>query len=183
MANEKPVRKEYQGRDVVIALLIVGTMIAAIIYFGKIPQVSTGKFFNKPAPNIEFEMPNGGTTSLARQKGKVILINFWASWCQPCMEEMPSLRMLDNHFRDKGFALFAFNIEETKESVRGVIPASDVPVNLIFNFSKEYLKPYDIRSIPVSILIDRFGLIRDVFAGPRNWMDINTINEIEELLR
>lgn len=183
MTNLNPVKKEYEGRDVLLALLIVGSLVGAIFYFGKISPTNTGRLISKPAPNIEFEMPNGGKMSLERQKGKVILINFWASWCQPCMEEMPSLRMLEAHFRDKGFALFAFNIEETQESVRGLIPASDVPVNLIFNFKKAYLKPYDIQSIPLSILMDRYGVVREVFAGPRNWMDINTIREIEGLLR
>lgn len=181
MANEKPVKQ--RAADVFSAILVVGAMCMAIVYFGKVPILRPGGPTDKRAPDISFELPSGEKTSLSRQRGKVVLINFWASWCEPCMGEMPSLRMLEAHFARKGFLLLAFNIEETKETVRGQIQAADLPENLIFNFNKAFLRPYDVRAIPLSLLIDRDGMIHDFFSGPRNWMDTNIIREIEGLLQ
>jgi len=184
MANGREGSKGYHLRDLALALCVVGAMFFAIYYFSTVPALKPmdgGK--EGKAPDIAFELPSGKKTSLSREQGRVILINFWASWCGPCMEEMPSLRMLESHFAQKGFALFAFNIEETKESMRGIIPQLDLPDNLIFNFSKEYLRPYNISAIPQSILIDRNGQVADVFSGPRQWMDVKIIREIEDLLK
>jgi thiol-disulfide isomerase/thioredoxin len=183
MAIEKPGKQRYPMTDIFMAIGIIGAMVGAMLFFGRVPALRPAHMIDKRAPDIEFELPSGKKTALSRQKGRVILINFWASWCGPCMEEMPSLRMLENHFSSKGFALFAFNIEETKESVRGVIPSELFPENLIFEFNKSHMRPYDVRSIPLSVLIDRYGLIREVFAGPRNWMDTGIIKEIEALLQ
>jgi len=135
------------------------------------------------APEIEFEMPTGKQTSVQKLKGQTILLNFWASWCGPCMAEMPSLRMLEEHLRDRGFILLAFNISESREQLRGRFAGTDMPDNLIFNFNKEFLRPYGINAIPISVLIDSTGVVHKVYSGPQNWLDIRIRREIENLLK
>lgn len=182
MANEKPRPKP--TREMVIAIVIVTLVIALIVYFAGDPLVKDTRLAPKDqAPEIEFEMPSGKPESIRRLKGSVILLNFWASWCAPCIEEMPSLKMLENHLKDRGFVLLAFNISESKEQIRGRLGGTEMPDNLIFTFNKEHLRPYDVNAIPVSVLIDSSGIIRQVYAGPRNWLDINIRREIETLLR
>lgn len=183
-ANEKLGQSIGPSKEVVLAVVLITSVIALIIHFAGGPIVKGDRVkVSDQAPEIEFEMPSGKQASVRKLKGNVILLNFWASWCAPCIEEMPSLKMLEHHLKDKGFILLAFNISETKEQIRGRLGGTDMPDNLIFNFNKEYLRPYDVNAIPVSVLIDRAGIIRQTYAGPRNWLDMQTRRQIEFLLK
>ncbi len=183
MANEKA-KGRFHTREIFIALMGMALILAVVITY------SGGSLIKDPqkgvpglAPEIEFQMPGGEATSVRKMKGKTILMNFWAAWCASCMEEMPSLKMLEEHFKDKGLVLLAFNISETQDQLRGKFAGGDMPENLIFNFNKEFLRPYDINAIPVSILIDSSGVVRRVYSGPKNWLDIGIRREIEILLK
>jgi len=176
--------KILKPHEVVMAILIVGLSFGLIVYFAGNWELSKDGFLGEPAPEIEYQGGSGKQAALSEQKGSVVLINFWASWCAPCMEEMPSLRMLEEHLKNRGFVLLAFNIGESTRDVRdNMIPGLKLPENLVFNFSKEQLKPYSIDAIPVSVLINKKGKVVRVFRGPRNWMSISALEEIEKLLK
>ena len=135
------------------------------------------------APEIEFELEDGKSMSVSKHKGTVLLLNFWATWCQPCIEEMPSLVALEKHYMKKGLVLLAFNIEDSEGgNVRGKIAGTQMPQNVIYNFSKSWLRMYNVSTIPLSVLIDRTGIIRHVWKGPRDWMKYENLKEIEEFL-
>lgn len=182
MANEKA-NRHYGKREILIALVGMAVILAVIIYNQGGTFLQDPREFAGGAPEIEFEMPNGKTTSIHKLKGNTILLNFWAAWCAPCMEEMPSLKMLEEHLKDRGFILLAFNISESKDQLRGKFGGTDMPENLIFNFNKEFLRPYDVSAIPVSVLIDSTGQVKKVYSGPRNWLDMSIRREIEKLLK
>lgn len=183
MANEKPTEL-IQKKQILIALAVLGAIGLVVFVFWAVPgrKMFRAEQLMSAAPEIEFELPNGDRTALSRMQGSTILINFWASWCAPCMEEMPSLRMLQEHYRDRGLVVLAFNISESREQIRGTVTGDDLPENLIFNFNKEFLRPYKIDSIPISILIDSLGVIRQTYVGPRNWVDFTIRREIEGYL-
>lgn len=174
--------RRYGAREMIFVLVLMGVIIAVMITYSGGGLITDSKFRSLSAPEIEFEMPDGKGTSVHKLKGTVLLLNFWASWCAPCIEEMPSLRMLEQHLKDRGFVLLAFNISESKEQIRGRLGGTEMPDNLIFNFDKEFLRPYEIGAIPVSVLVDSAGIIRQVYSGPRNWLDIQIRREIEKLL-
>ena len=183
MANPKG--GHYGTREVFLTVAMLVAVILAFIYFASGSLIQRDKRLEgSPAPEIEFELPSGRQqVRLSKLKGTVVLLNFWASWCTPCIEEMPALKMLEAHFKGKGFILLAFNIEDESENIRGRLGGTNYPDNLIFNFRKEFLRPYDLKAIPISVLIDSGGMVRQVYSGPRNWMDINIIREIDRLLR
>ena len=183
MANEKA-KSRFHTRAVIIALVGITAILAVVmIYSGGSFMRDPRRFSSGQAPEIEFEMPTGEHTSVSKMKGQVLLLNFWASWCASCMEEMPSLRMLEEHYKDRGFVVLAFNISESKEKTRAKLAGGDMPGNLIFNFDKEFLRPYDINAIPISVLINSQGMVQKTFSGPRNWLDIGIRREIENLLK
>ena len=183
MANDA-VNKPFKTRDVLIAVASGGLAIALVLYFAGQWELEAHPLVGKPAPEIEYEIKTGKRASVTKQKGSTILINFWATWCSPCMEEMPSLSVLESHFAAKGLVLLAFNIEDHfGENLRAQIAGNRMPRNLIFNFSKEQLRPYNVQSIPLSVLIDQHGVIRKVYSGPRNWMNIGVLKDIEAVLK
>jgi len=132
----------------------------------------------KAAQDFELEFPPGTKTSLSKLRGKAILLNFWASWCEPCMEEMPSLAKLEKELAGKPFLLLALNADDEKPGVHGITAGQGVPQNLIYDFARTSLNTYEVDSIPLSVLIDRKGIIREVFLGPRDWTDAATLGAI-----
>jgi thiol-disulfide isomerase/thioredoxin len=176
--------KILKKHEVILAVGIILMAFGLILFFAGRWELKQEGFLGKPAPEIEFELEPGVSNSLSKQQGSVVLLNFWASWCAPCIEEMPSLKMLEDHFKSQGFVLLAFNIEgDAHETLDGKLEKSQLPGNLVFNFPKEQLKPYSVDAIPISILINKRGKIHRVYQGPRNWMKLEVLREIETLIK
>lgn len=136
------------------------------------------------APDIEFKLPNGRSSSLKSLRGTPVLINFWATWCEPCLEEMPSLRELERIYRNRGLHVLAINIEDVaEEDLRGRLEGLKLPENLIFQASKSQLAAYKLEGIPVSILLDKNGAVLKTFEGPRDWDSTEMIHQLEALLK
>ena len=168
-------------------ILLTGIMLLAfglILLFAGKWDLNQDDFLGKDATEIEYETASGQSAKLSKQQGSVVLLNFWAAWCLPCMEEMPSLRMLEEHFKNRGFVLLAFNIGgDSVDSVQTKISKDSLPANMVFNFSREQLKSYSVEAIPLSILITKKGKIHKIYRGPTHWMDISILQEIENLMK
>lgn len=183
MANADT-RKAFKRREIAFAIVSIVAGVLFLIQYSRNWVFESDSLKGNPAPEIEYTTDDGKPMSLKKHQGSTILINFWASWCAPCMEEMPSLVALENHFEKQGLVLLAFNIEDTSgEVITGRIAGTKMPRNLIFNFSKEFLRPYDVRTVPLSILIDKHGTVQKVYVGPREWMRLEILREIETVLK
>jgi len=135
------------------------------------------------APVIDFKLPDGTASSLEALRGTPLLINFWASWCSPCLEEMPSLRALEKHFPQK-LKVLAINIQETPRSeLEDKLQGVALPTHVLFNVKRSQIAQYKIESIPFSILINHEGRPIKTFEGPRDWDSASMIREIQELLK
>jgi thiol-disulfide isomerase/thioredoxin len=174
--------KRAGNREIAFTILALIGIFGGILYFASVPRLSNHQLLGHPAPALDFQMPSGKQTPLEKEKGTAILINFWAGWCEPCLEEMPSLRMMESHFKGRPFLLLAFNIDEGSDNIRGTLPGK-LPSHVIYNFSRSSLREYGVQYIPISVLVDRAGIVRKVYRGPRNWMDLEILQDIEELLR
>jgi peroxiredoxin len=129
-----------------------------------------------PAPAPDFTLPDveGRAFSLAEQKGNVVLINFWATWCAPCRRELPMFQALQNQYQDKGFRMVGISLDENNEKV--VPPFLK---NMGINYTNllgdgQIEKTYGpIEGLPTSIIVDRQGQIRYKATGsyPREWFE------------
>lgn len=171
-------------KESIFTSVLVGIFVFAFIEFQSGLKIDMNSpLMGEPAPEIEYETPEGKPAAISKQKGTTVLLNFWATWCAPCMEEMPSLVALENHYAKKGLLLLAFNIEDAVgNDVEGKVAGNKMPRNVIYKFSKSWLRMYDVKNIPLSILIDKKGVVRRVWAGPRDWMRIENLKEFEEIL-
>ncbi len=141
------------------------------------------KMIGQPSPEIEFEESNGKKSSVKKQEGSVILITFWASWCLPCMQQMPHLEMLESHFGKEGLLILAFNIDESKDKIKGKLSGGHFPKNLIFAFSKDHIKPFNVKNLPLSVLLDKKGIVKQVYTGPQTWMEYKMVRMFSEMLK
>lgn len=135
------------------------------------------------APDFSFLDSEGAPHRLTEFRGNVVLVNFWASWCDPCMQEMPDLQALEKKMGEKKFKLLAVNVDETVEQTKGKLPLAQMPEGLFFNAKDSELAPYKVKTIPVSFLIDSEGIVRKAVAGTEDWGGAKSVNEISQLLQ
>lgn len=123
-----------------------------------------GSLTGKLAPNFTLKSIDGREVSLKDFKGKVVLINFWATWCPPCREELPLFQEVYEKYKDKGFVILAINTDP--ENLKGFI--EEFGINLSFPIllgDDRILDLYPVRGLPTSFLIDREGRIVKVRLG------------------
>jgi len=124
----------------------------------------------QPAKDFSVPTPDGKMLRLADQKGKVVFLNFWATWCPPCKEEMPAMERLYQRYKDKGFVVLALSVDA--EGGRVVSPfvkeyKLSFPIGL--DPKMEVADRYGVRALPTSFLANRTGALVAVALGPREW--------------
>ncbi len=163
-----------------LATLLV---LSAIFYWSIIPGRYQQALIGRRAPNIRFSFTDGKASSIWELQGKVLLLNFWASWCSPCVEEMPSLKNLEEALREEKFLLLAFHVEGDTDGFRSIRKRVINPRHLITKFEADDLRPYAIAGIPYTILVDKEGMVRQIYFGPRNWKEKSLVIEMMHFLR
>ncbi|NBT58011.1 TlpA family protein disulfide reductase [bacterium] len=174
------------SKKIVIAVPLIAT-ISIVVFFSRISQdiqiESPLEKEEKLVPKLDFHLPNGQRVSLHDFQGRSVLMNFWATWCEPCLEEMPSLKALEKNYRSHGLTVLAINIEETPESdLRDKLTGLELPSNLIFNVKRSQISHYKLEGIPYTIFINREGRPVKNFEGPRDWASPEMFKLIDQLL-
>ena len=131
-----------------------------------------------------FSLPDlqGRTHSLPDYHGKVILINFWASWCPPCIYEMPELMRLQQQFDGKPFEILAINVGEKKYRVRKFIKTINLDLRVLLDTDNKAFEDWGVSSLPTSYLIDGNSKVRYRIRGNPGWEDEDTVSVIEQLI-
>jgi peroxiredoxin len=129
--------------------------------------------------DFTLENVNGENISLSDFDGQTILLNFWATWCGPCIREMPSMEKLYSELKDEGFVVVAVDIRDTKESVEKIIARLAVTFPVLLDKSGKIGDIYGASSIPLSYLIDTKGYVVGVALGAIQWNS----NKIMEAVR
>ena len=135
------------------------------------------------APNFRLPNLNGEEVSLASYKGKVLFINFWATWCGPCKAEMPSMERLYQEYKDQGFEILAISSDMQGSPI--VKPFVEkyrftYPILLDPNFRVDAM--YLVHSVPTTVLVARDGIITHKLIGARNWNTPESRDLIKNLL-
>lgn len=111
----------------------------------------------------------GGRLSLASLEGKVVLVNFWATWCEPCKREMPAMERLYNSLPREDFEMVAISIDESKEDVATFQDSYQLSFPIVLDSDKRVNASYQTMGVPESLLIDVDGNIVERYVGPREW--------------
>jgi peroxiredoxin len=135
------------------------------------------------APDFSLQDLGGKSITLSDFRGKVVLLNFWATWCGPCRREIPSLERLYHLRKDKGFEIVAVSVDRTSPSkVVSFVANYRMSFPVLVNPRGDVGQRYWTRSIPTSFLLDRRGVIRWTVIGAREWDDVKTLGRIDQLL-
>jgi peroxiredoxin len=133
------------------------------------------------APVFTLNDLKGNTFRLSDYNGKVILLNFWATWCPPCREEIKSLERLYQKYKDNDLIIFAISLDRTPEKAKRFIKELAPSFPVLYDYNAMVSKKYNVFSIPTTFLIDKKGRIVDIFFGEHNWASKTLIQKIEGL--
>jgi peroxiredoxin len=135
------------------------------------------------APDFTLQSLEGRNLRLAEQRGQVVLVNFWATWCAPCKQEMPHLNRLYDKYRASGFVLLGVNVDEDKRQASGTAARFDLHFPVLLDADKAVVRLYDLQSMPATVLIDRDGKVRYLHRGYRDGLEAAYEQQIRELVK
>ncbi len=121
--------------------------------------------------------------SLAEKKGKVIYLDFWASWCAPCRKSFPWMNQLQARYADQGLEIIAINLDKSREDSQAFLAATHPEFTIAFDPQGETAESYQVMGMPSSYLIDRNGLLLHSHIGFRDKDKAALESQIEELLK
>ncbi|MEM7194495.1 MAG: TlpA disulfide reductase family protein [Pseudomonadota bacterium] len=132
-------------------------------------------------PDFELADMNDESFNSADYRGKVLMVNFWATWCPPCIEEIPSMQALKDHLKDQPFELLAINMGESADAVRKFAETLETPINfpLLVDETLGVVGDWRVRGLPTTIIVDKTGKVAFFTRGPRDWNS----EEIREKIR
>jgi peroxiredoxin len=136
-----------------------------------------------PAPDFTLAAVDGANLRLKEQRGKVVLVNFWASWCGPCRQEMPHLNRLYDKYRESGFQLLGINIDDDPRSAVQLATRWGLHFPVLLDTDKRVSRQYDLGTMPSTVLIDRDGRVRFVHRGYRDGTEQAYEQQIRALLK
>jgi peroxiredoxin len=137
----------------------------------------------RPAPDFALKSSTGENLRLSEYRGDVVMINFWATWCGPCRQEMPLLDELYNRYQRVGFNLLGVNIDDDSRRAMKMIEELGVNFPVLFDARKEVSKLYSVEAMPVTVLVDREGTVRHVHHGYKPGYEEKYLDQVRSLLR
>ncbi len=135
-----------------------------------------------PAPGLEAPDLAGTPRTLADYPGKVVLLNFWASWCPPCVREMPSLERLRVKMAGRPLAIVALDSAEQREDVDAFLERMKLGFPILLDPDGVNTRRWKVFALPTSFLLDAQGRVRYVLTGPTEWDEGEALAVIESLL-
>ena len=173
---------------VILVLIVVGLKIVQLQFASRkaSPGGASSAVVNETGsvvPDFVLSRFGGGTVRLSELKSKVTLINFWATWCEACVEEMPSIVKLHNAYKDKGFGVLAVNLDDNPDAV---IPKALKQLGIDFPV---YIDPdgklasvFDVHAIPLTAIIDKDRKVLMLLNGGRDWNTKDIQTQVEKWL-
>jgi len=146
-------------------------------------SLASSSLVGQSAPDFALKSASGDNLRLSEFRGDVVMINFWATWCGPCRQEMPLLDELYSTYQRVGFNLLGVNIDDDSGKAMNMIAELGVSFPVLFDTHKEVSKLYAVDAMPVTIIVDRDGKVRHVHHGYKPGYEQDYLNEIRSLLR
>lgn len=135
------------------------------------------------APDFALKSSTGENLRLSEYRGDVVMVNFWATWCGPCRQEMPLLDELYSRYQRVGFSLLGVNIDDDSSKAMSMVEELGVSFPVLFDARKDVSRLYEVDAMPVTVLIDREGTVRYVHHGYKPGYEEKYLEQIRSLLR
>jgi peroxiredoxin len=135
------------------------------------------------APDFTLRSVDGPNLRLNEQRGRVVLVNFWATWCGPCRQEMPHLNRLYDKYRASGFVLLGVNVDDDSRNAIALASKLGVKFPVLLDSDKKVSQLYDMSAMPATVLIDKDGRVRFLHRGYQTGVEDTYDKQIREMLK
>jgi thiol-disulfide isomerase/thioredoxin len=157
----------YKFRVILVSIMIRAAHLGLILFFMYSVNLSAEEN-TKPAPVCQLKIfDQTDQVDLEKFKGQVVYVDFWASWCGPCVESFPFMNNLHNKLKSEGLALLAVNLDEELADAKDFLNAHKADFTVVTDADQQCAKQFAVKAMPSSYLIDRKGMIREVHLGFR----------------
>jgi peroxiredoxin len=140
-------------------------MLAAILAIGTVLTPVVRAAAPAPAPDFTLPARDGGNVRLSDLRGQVVMINFWATWCGPCRQEMPLLQQIQAKYEPLGFTLVGINVEPDSAAAVTWLKQVSVSFPILFDQKNVVAEQFGVQGMPSSVFVDRAGNVRYVHRG------------------
>jgi peroxiredoxin len=158
--------------------ILMGCVALLIVACGDYQVATVGK----PAPHFDTVDMNGEVWSLSKQKGHVVFLNFWATWCEPCREEMPSMQRLYAKLPKDKFQMVALYNKDSPAAVKKFITKLGITLPILNDEQNIIGQRYGLTGLPETFIIDKQGVIREKFIGPAEWDSQQFVEMIQKYI-
>jgi thiol-disulfide isomerase/thioredoxin len=160
--------------------VLKGLALAALCASAALAASSSG-----PAPGFKLNARGGKTVDLAQFKGQVVMINFWATWCGPCRQEMPLLEDIYKKYKPMGFTMLAVNVEPDSKAAEAWLSKLSKPVTfpVAFDTDSKVSKTYKVAGMPSTVFVDRKGNVRVMHKGYKPGDENFYLTQIRTMLK
>ena len=164
--------------------LLTAVMLAMLL----VTHVLAGElkpYTGRPLPDFTLTDLHGKEHKLSHLKGKVVMVNFWATYCTPCIKEMPSMQRLDKKFKGNPFQILAINMAEDHASVEAFMKRHKIEVTfpILLNTAGDVAEAWMVTAVPTTFVIDRQGHIRYALYGAIEWDSDEVIKTVDDLMK
>jgi len=142
-------------------------------------ELSVLPVIGKPAPAFTLMDLQGKEWKLSDLQGKVVLLNFWASWCAPCLEEMPSMVSLNGTMPGEVFQMVTILYNDRPDYAQKVVDKAGATFPVLLDPDSEIAMQYGLTGVPETFIIDPEGILQQKFIGPRDWQSMDSVAIIE----
>jgi len=146
-------------------------------------SLAASDLIGQSAPDFALKSSSGENLRLSEYRGDVVMVNFWATWCGPCRQEMPLLDQLYTRYQRVGFSLLGVNIDDDSSKAMNMVSELGVSFPVLFDARKDVSRLYEVEAMPVTVLIDREGMVRYVHHGYEPGIEEKYLDQIRSLLR
>ena len=160
-----------------IAALALGACVS-----GALAESDIKPWKGKPTLRLAGPDLEGKAIDLKAMKGRVLVVNFWATWCEPCRDEMPSLERLRGKLAGKPFDVITVNFGESAERVAQFLGKEKVTLPVMLDTQKETAKDWGVGGLPMTFLVDATGRVRYSTFGERDWSEGRSLALVEKLV-
>jgi|SRR5579885_2219960 len=172
-----------EARHETVAKVVLFLFVAVFVYFFVKPHGANRALgLGGEAPNFTLKTDDGHTVNLSDFRGKIVVLNFWASWCVPCVDELPSLNRLAQRYAPKGVQVIGVSLDEDPDQYRSFLLKHGVTFITVRNPSRTVSERYGTYKLPETYVISRDGRLLNKVIGGTDWLDQQMTSYFDKLV-
>jgi peroxiredoxin len=183
IATEKSAKTERLTMRYLLMIALLVLIGGGVYIYSNLPS-TTAVVAGDMAPNFQLKDTNGNTVTLSELRGRVVMVNFWATWCPPCIEEMPSMERLYQLMAGEDFVMLAINTEKDgRSAVSAFLKKKSYNFTILYDDQGAVQQQYGVYKFPESFIVGKDGSVVEKIIGPLDWSSSKTVAYLKSLAK